>query len=66
MFVRAKLHDLKTRGKPRRFELACALGYSTLSVVMAGLDPAIHLLRKNAFIAKWMDPRDKPAGDSVE
>jgi hypothetical protein len=29
---------------------------------MAGLDPAIHLLRKN-FLQKMMDPRVKPAGD---
>jgi hypothetical protein len=30
-------------------------------IVMAGLDPAIHLLRK--VLAKKMDPRVKPAGD---
>jgi hypothetical protein len=29
---------------------------------MAGLDPAIHLLRKK-LLAKMMDPRVKPAGD---
>jgi hypothetical protein len=29
---------------------------------MAGLDPAIHLLRKK-LLAKKMDPRVKPAGD---
>jgi hypothetical protein len=29
---------------------------------MAGLDPAIHLLRKN-FSPRMMDPRVKPAGD---
>jgi hypothetical protein len=31
-----------------------------LSAVIAGLDPAIHLL------AKKMDPRVKPAGDDAE
>jgi hypothetical protein len=31
--------------------------------VIAGLDPAIHLLRKD-FLAKEMDPRVKPAGDT--
>jgi hypothetical protein len=34
----------------------------TPSVVIAGLDPAIHLLRKKV-LAKKMDPRVKPAGD---
>jgi hypothetical protein len=29
---------------------------------MAGLDPAIHLLRKD-FLRRMMDPRVKPAGD---
>ena len=37
----------------------------SLSSVIAGLDPAIHLLRKNA-LAKRMDPRVKPAGDARE
>jgi hypothetical protein len=32
------------------------------SFVIAGLDPAIHLLRENV-LAKEMDPRVKPAGD---
>jgi malonyl CoA-acyl carrier protein transacylase len=32
-------------------------------VVIAGLDPAIHLLR-NKHVAKKMDPRVKPAGDA--
>jgi hypothetical protein len=31
-----------------------------LGIVIAGLDPAIHLLRKE------MDPRVKPAGDKSE
>jgi hypothetical protein len=31
--------------------------------VIAGLDPVIHPLRKNV-LAKRMDPRVKPAGDS--
>ncbi len=31
---------------------------------MAGLDPAIHLLRKN-FSPRMMDPRVKPAGDDA-
>jgi hypothetical protein len=31
------------------------------SVVMRGLDPRIHHLRKS--MRKWMDPRVKPAGD---
>jgi hypothetical protein len=33
-----------------------------LSVVIAGLDPAIHPLRKKR-LTKMMDPRVKPAGD---
>jgi len=32
--------------------------------VVAGLDPAIHLLRKKLY-TKEMDPRVKPAGDGV-
>ncbi len=40
-------------------------GWHYLSSVIAGLDPAIHLLRKT-LLAKWMDPRVKPAGDSGE
>jgi hypothetical protein len=36
-----------------------------LSSVIAGLDPAIHLLRK-ILLAKRMDPRVKPAGDARE
>jgi len=32
------------------------------SVVIAGLDPAIHPLRKTS-LTKTMDPRVKPAGD---
>jgi hypothetical protein len=32
------------------------------AIVIAGLDPAIHPLRKMLF-AKRMDPRVKPAGD---
>jgi hypothetical protein len=35
-----------------------------LSAVIAGLDPAIHLFRKN-FETKKMNPRVKPAGDSA-
>jgi hypothetical protein len=31
-------------------------------IVMRGLDPRIHLLRKKVF-TKRMDPRVKPAGD---
>jgi hypothetical protein len=38
------------------------------SPVIAGLDPAIHLLRKKALskktFCKEMDPRVKPAGDA--
>jgi hypothetical protein len=37
---------------------------ASVSAVIAGLDPAIHLLRKN-FDAKRMDPRVKPAGDAA-
>jgi putative endonuclease len=33
-------------------------------IVMAGLDPAIHLLRKK-FMRRTMDPRVKPAGDGT-
>jgi hypothetical protein len=32
------------------------------TVVIAGLDPAIHCLRKT-FFRRMMDPRVKPAGD---
>jgi hypothetical protein len=35
-------------------------------IVIAGLDPAIHLLRKMLLVAKTMDPRVKPAGDDGE
>jgi hypothetical protein len=31
---------------------------------MRGLDPRIHLLRKNVF-AKWMDCRVKPGNDEL-
>ena len=42
-----------------RYELRWAL-----SAVIAGLDPAIHLLTKcTSSLAKVMDPRVKPAGD---
>jgi hypothetical protein len=34
-------------------------------IVIAGLDPAIHLLR-NKLLANPMDPRVKPAGDTWE
>jgi hypothetical protein len=37
----------------------------SLSSVIAGLDPAIHLLCKMR-LAKRMDPRVKPAGDDRE
>ena len=40
-------------------------GSHGLSFVIAGLDPAIHLVCKNA-LAKRMDPRVKPAGDARE
>jgi len=40
-------------------------GWHCLSSVIAGLDPAIHLLRKT-ILAKKMDPRVKPAGDAGE
>ena len=40
-------------------------GWHSLSSVIAGLDPAIHLLRKTPF-TKRMDPRVKPAGDAGE
>jgi hypothetical protein len=33
-----------------------------LSIVIAGLDPAIHPLRKK-LLRRTMDPRVKPAGD---
>ncbi len=32
--------------------------------VMRGLDPRIHLLRKN-FCSKWMDCRVKPGNDDL-
>jgi hypothetical protein len=37
---------------------------ASVSAVIAGLDPAIHLFRKN-FDAKKMDLRVKPAGDAA-
>jgi hypothetical protein len=37
-------------------------GGEACPIVMAGLDPAIHLLRKE-FLRRTMDPRVKPAGD---
>jgi hypothetical protein len=37
---------------------------ASVSAVIAGLDPAIHLFRKN-FDTKKMDPRVKPAGDAA-
>ncbi len=36
---------------------------NTSSAVIAGLDPAIHPLRKK-FLRRMMDPRVKPAGDA--
>jgi hypothetical protein len=38
------------------------VGCPSLSSVIAGLDPAIHQLRKMLF-TKQIDPRVKPAGD---
>jgi hypothetical protein len=35
---------------------------AAIALVIAGLDPAIHRLRKKVF-TKRMDPRVKPAGD---
>ena len=35
------------------------------AVVIAGLDPAIHPVRKK-LLTKGMDPRVKPAGDGTE
>src|SRR5262249_8115363 len=43
--------------KPIGTDLNC-----NLSPVIAGLDPAIHLLRKKS-LRRMMDPRVKPAGD---
>jgi hypothetical protein len=40
-------------------------GSHSLSSVIAGLDPAIHLLRKT-HLTKRMDSRVKPAGDAGE
>ena len=37
-------------------------GSHGLSFVIAGLDPAIHLLFLQKALAKRMDPRVKPAG----
>jgi hypothetical protein len=41
-------------------------GWHGLSFVIAGLDPAIHLLFCKHALAKRMDPRVKPAGDARE
>jgi hypothetical protein len=35
---------------------------AAIAVVIAGLDPAIHPVRKK-FLRRTMDPRVKPAGD---
>ena len=35
------------------------------AVIIAGLDPAIHPVRKK-LLTKGMDPRVKPAGDGTE
>jgi hypothetical protein len=35
---------------------------ATIAVVIAGLDPAIHPVRKKV-LTKKIDPRVKPAGD---
>jgi hypothetical protein len=40
------------------------VSYVGATVVIAGLDPAIHPLRKKVFTQK-MDPRVKPAGDGT-
>jgi peptide/nickel transport system ATP-binding protein len=39
--------------------------WPALGPVIAGLDPAIHPLRKKV-LSKRMDPRVKPAGDAGE
>jgi hypothetical protein len=40
------------------------MGTYRIFLVIAGLDPAIHPLRKS--LAKKMDPRVKPGGDALE
>src|SRR5262245_32239076 len=52
----------------RRLRRARAMGRAVMqmraaiAVVIAGLDPAIHPLRKK-FLRRTMDPRVKPTGD---
>ena len=48
----------------REEELAGGRLTRSPTVVIAGLDPAIHLLRKRNFSRSVMDPRVKPGGDS--
>jgi hypothetical protein len=36
----------------------------TISVVIAGLDPAIHLSFEKCFLRRWLDTRVKPAYDA--
>jgi hypothetical protein len=38
---------------------------ASISAVIAGLDPAIHVFRKKFDAKKKMDPRVKPAGDNA-
>ena len=55
-FAKSPYEERWTRGSsPRVTEKDC---------VIAGLDPAIHPLRKR-FLRGTMDPRVKPAGDGV-
>src|SRR4029077_4222167 len=63
---------ISRRERPRRSRVLKAVpfertrdGCHTLTSVVAGLDPAIHLLRK-ARLAKRLGPRVKPAGDATE
>jgi enoyl-CoA hydratase len=48
----------------QRSNRAARAGYTHSDPVIAGLDPAIHLLRKK-LLPKWMDPRVEPAGDRL-
>jgi hypothetical protein len=41
------------------------MGGAMKKIVIAGLDPAIHLSSKESF-PKELDPRVKPGGDGLE
>src|SRR5262249_41829061 len=65
---RGEMEPVQAPTSRRRLRRARAMGRAVMqmraaiAVVIAGLDPAIHPLRKK-FLRRTMDPRVKPAGD---